>query len=87
MTTKVKEYICIKKCFYNGRIYKPGETLAPSKDDKLTKEFFVEKGKEKLPKSKKEEVEANTFSEMVKKEAEETLKGVGHGVKPDSILD
>lgn len=66
------KFVCIKKCFYQNRLWNLGETLdSPTSD---VSEHFSPK--ETAP--KKEEKEVLTFSEMAKEEADSVLKGVGH---------
>lgn len=65
------EYVCVKKCFFRGRVWAQGETLVPSPGEAVPK-HFVKKADHKpgAPVDQKAQERA---------EAAKALKAVGHG--------
>jgi len=68
--------VCVTKCFFQSRLWSPGETL-DFPDGREVPKFFKEKAKVKVVLGKEEEPMA--LSQLQKEEARAVLEGVGHG--------
>ena len=70
------KYICIDKCFYNNRLWTPGESLE-TKDKKVPKHFKKAAEANKILKSKEKPVpeEPKTMKDLHNKEMESLLIG------------
>lgn len=69
-------YVCVKKCFFRGRIWALGETLVPSPGESVPKHFIT---KDKyVPEPVVDLKDPKTFHELQKKENAAALAAVGH---------
>lgn len=76
--------ICKKRCFHRGRIWEPGEPLAPQPGpgESYNTNFVDEDAYKKPPEPPPEPETFSEINEKLKKEEEELFKGRIHEDKP-----
>ena len=68
------KYICVNKCFYRGRVWAPGETLAPASASVVPPKHFKVKAAEDKKPAPEQPAKPMSLHGMQKAEAEAEQK-------------